>query len=206
MNALKNFSFLVLTCFGADVDRVASAALGALDAHDLRRRFSIKQDKASPGDIYTSSPTPGGAHLKRALLYEPTSKPGSTVLFVDLEDGWWTLVNAISEKLSGTHAQVRCTVADEEFPMASFELWSEHRSKRAVSCMKDDRGKWIFTSVGEPLEFEERTAYKRHRTADRLSPKMVVAYMKALGWDVESPQFWQSNRPGVYLEEVKTHA
>lgn len=206
MSAIQSYSFLVLTCFGADIDRVSSAAFESLEAHDLRRRFSVSRAEASPRKVYSGAPTPGGAHSKRALFFEPVACPGTTVLFADMEDGWWTLVNATAARVLGTHAQIRLTQGDKKYPLRSFEVWSDRRSKRAVSCAKDDRGKWEFANVGEPLEFEDQRSYTKHRIADRLTPRMIVTYMSALGWDIEGPQFWHSNQPGVYLDEVRTQA
>jgi hypothetical protein len=206
VSIVNSYGFLVMTCFGAEINLVSRSALEALDAHGMRRRFSIRRDEPNFRLIYSGTPTPGGAHLKRALFFEPSSSPGTTALLADLEDGWWTLVNATAARVSGTHAQFRFTQGDTPYPTYGFEVWSDGKSIRSVSCSRNDRGKWEFISNGTPLEFEDTAAYSRRRVAERLSQQMIIGYMSALGWDVERSTFWCSKQPGVYLEEIRTQA
>ncbi len=203
---MHDYQFLVVSCFNAALPLVSERALEALQAHDMRRRFRVTESDVSTDKIYVGAPTPGGAHPKSALFYAPTYRPDSTVLFANMEDGWWTLINAVTARLQGTHAQVRITQSNVTYPMFNFEVWEDCRSRRAVTCTREDTGKWSFTEVGEPMPFENCADYKKRRIADRLTRQGVLGYLMALGWDISNKGFWTSERPGIYLTEIATQA
>lgn len=182
------------------------SALGALSTYDLRHRFSVTETSVDPKDVYAEAPTPGGAHPKVALFYAPEVRPESTVMFADLEDGWWTLVNAIASRCDGTHLQLRVTGRSAEFPLRGFEVWQGRTSRRAVSCSLDDRGKWLFEQRGQPMSFEVKEDYAKRRISERLLPARVFDYAKALGWDLADSGFWRSLGPGTLLREILTQA
>jgi hypothetical protein len=49
----------------------------------------------------------------------------------------------------------------------------------------DDGGRWKFGQFGDPLPFEDGSAYSRRRVKDRFTPDMLRSYLAALG--VPSP-------------------
>lgn len=58
-------------------------------------------------------------------------------------------------------------------------------SRRAVGLAKE--GGWSFTQTGEPLPFEDLTAYQRQKKRDRLTPELLRRYGEAIGLP-----FWES--------------
>lgn len=53
---------------------------------------------------------------------------------------------------------------------------------RSIAAMNDG-GRWVFNVIGEPLPFEDISAYKRRRVRDRFTPGMLRAYVSALQAD-----------------------
>lgn len=54
------------------------------------------------------------------------------------------------------------------------------RARRIIEATNDG-GRWVFDEFGEPFAFEDVTAYKRRRVADRFTPEMLERYLVELG-------------------------
>jgi hypothetical protein len=66
-----------------------------------------------------------------------------------------------------------------------------------------DGGSWKYQAYGElDLELEETQKYQAKRIQDRFTPEMLGRYLKLLGIDVFSPEFYDSAQPAwqVYKE------
>jgi hypothetical protein len=46
---------------------------------------------------------------------------------------------------------------------------------------RDDNGRMVFTATGRPQPYEEIRSYSARRVVDRLTPKIVDSYCRALG-------------------------
>lgn len=199
MPTLNDFEFLVLGLFRAPLAVAQSAVTGILDEHFPPGRFVTLSEPLNLSSVYERRPPLGGAHAKRAVLFEPRNAPGTTALIANLEDGWLTMCNAMSSAITGVHMLARSCVATD-YPLTDFEVWEDGTPVRYVGALQDDPS-WNFTARGEPRDFEELSNYKRRRVADRLSRDVLVEYLKKTGWDVASPEFWVSTRPAFYLRE-----
>jgi len=61
--------------------------------------------------------------------------------------------------------------------------------ERSITLIHDGY-KWDFETGGEPLPFEDTERYKAHRKTDRFTPEMLDAYLKELGIDGFSEDFY----------------
>lgn len=59
------------------------------------------------------------------------------------------------------------------------------RCRRSISAV-DDGGRWVFSQVGEPFEFEDLAAYGRRRIRDRFTIAMLSEYLRSLGVPVDA--------------------
>lgn len=74
---------------------------------------------------------------------------------------------------------------DGPFPARVLEVYSPAGAEplglvRAIAAANDG-GRWVFESVGEPYEFEDRGAYRNREKARRLTTLMVHQYLNCLG-------------------------
>jgi hypothetical protein len=72
-----------------------------------------------------------------------------------------------------------------KFGARQFELYGSSRTEflnyvRTISVTQDG-ARWRFDAAGEVQPFEDESAYKQRRIADRLTAEMLVQYAAALG-------------------------
>ena len=60
---------------------------------------------------------------------------------------------------------------------------------------------WVFYEDGKQLWFEDGNHYKQHTIKKRMNKEILVSYCTRLGFDIYSPQFWQSKQ-SVLLAEL----
>jgi len=129
--------------------------------------------------------------VKIVHIWEPSCRPGTTVLRANLEDGWSTLTYALAERRAWTYLKVRVGDPWDAWPICELEWFVNGRSKRFVRAMKDDP-RWEFFVRGDALSFEETKAYRRRRIRDRFTAEMLWSYVGALGWP--SDGLWSATR------------
>jgi hypothetical protein len=67
-----------------------------------------------------------------------------------------------------------------------FQLLADHPTdflnyERVLHVGRDDGGRRVFTASGTPQPYEKTEAYRARRIEDRLTPRMVSEYSRALG-------------------------
>lgn len=86
--------------------------------------------------------------------------------------------------LKGDHGQ---------FGAAVFEVYDRPNPilnvRRSVALIHDGY-KWDFETSGEPFPFEQTERYKARRKTDRFTPEMLDTYLKELGIDAFSEDFY----------------
>jgi hypothetical protein len=199
MRALDRTDFLVIALFQARLDDVSRAAGDILAAHFVRGRFDTHWDRIDVRRIYERRPPAGGAHAIRAVFFEPGTTPGTTAFIANLEDGWLTMCNAICLRIAGRHVLMR-SCENDDYPLNDLEVWVDGTSVRHVAAAKEDPS-WEFTSRGQPMEFEDTRYYTRRAIGDRINRTVLVEYAAKMGWHLDSPAFWQSDVPALYLSE-----
>jgi hypothetical protein len=192
MNGIDDFRALIVTCFAAPMEalwesyvqpEVAGGGLVSSEGEvDLR-------------SVRLGDPWYNPARM-RAILYEPMSTPGTTVLVTNLEDGWATLANCLATSTPGRHVMIRSVHG--EFPIHAMTVWIDRKERRHVHAMKDPR--WIFFEKGPSLDFEETSRYRERLTRRRVDRGLLVSYLAALGWNLSAREFWISAKPARYLE------
>lgn len=105
-----------------------------------------------------------------------------------------------TERKSGTRKLGRPGAIIFELYAPSEEGCSFLNVQRSICCAKD--GRWVFETGGEPLEFEDLQQYEARRIRDRFTPEMLDRYLKHLGIELFSTEFYEVPEPGylVYKE------
>ncbi|MEX0725019.1 MAG: hypothetical protein WD065_02035 [Planctomycetaceae bacterium] len=67
---------------------------------------------------------------------------------------------------------------------------------RSISVINEGR-RWRFDQGYEPLPFENLEAYQAKRIRDRFTPEMLIDYLRQLGIEAYSPQFY-TDRCALY--------
>lgn len=102
-----------------------------------------------------------------------------------LDDGWCTLVNAMSKR----SPKVEAILIGRDFeasiyPSTSFEVFRDGASVRSVRAWKEGNG-WHFFDRGEALSFEDPANYRRRAIADRLNGEIIDDLLLKLGIDID---------------------
>jgi hypothetical protein len=152
--------------FRGSVDETAQALEGTLGARNISVNRTSLPTVLSVRALEAAMPSPEGPPC--GILFASPSSPLWTCFVSPLEDGWFTLVNAACAHLPALEA-VLVTDSDDEdkFPSRGFELFRGGRSIRKVHVWKDDG--WQFVNRGEPLPFEDPSAYSQRVIAKRLT-------------------------------------
>jgi hypothetical protein len=88
----------------------------------------------------------------------------------------------------GRYGGVIFTVYDRPNPILNV--------RRSVGLVNDGNwtAKWDFDTSGEPFPFEQTERYKARRKTDRFTPEMLDAYLKELGIDAFSEDFYVATK------------
>ena len=199
MKRLQDYEFLVLALFSAALEDVSGALVEVIAEHFEPGHFGLFERTLDLGKVYTTRPPAGGAHAKRAALFEPAAARGTAAMVANLEDGWLTMVNVLAQRVAGEHLLIRTDEA-KEFPMTDLEVWSGGSSVRYVGALKEDPS-WEFNQRGEPREFEDVATYSKRRIRDRLNRDLLVELVRRAGWSIDHSGFWESERPAFYVVE-----
>jgi len=84
----------------------------------------------------------------------------------------------------GRYGAVIFTVYDKPNPILNI--------RRSICLVNDGNwsNKWDFETSGEPFTFEQTECYKARRKTDRFTPEMLDSYLKELGIDAFSENFY----------------
>ncbi len=144
---------------------------------------------------------PGGAHFIKMLIWEPKNNPNVTALFVNLQDAYNSLIHVWNDKFRKKAITVRlsndkiCT-----YPHHEINIKTINKEERVVYTYVES--KWEFLQIGPIQDFENTDYYKAKRIKDRLDNKIVNEYMKKLGLEIWSEDFYKSNKNGFYFEQL----
>jgi hypothetical protein len=88
-----------------------------------------------------------------------------------------------------------------------FELYAPTPSAGQVLntvrsiCAANDGGRWKFSAVGSPQDFEEPGSYEANRVADRFTAAMLGHYLSRLGIELFSPDFFDVQAPAFLVSK-----
>lgn len=84
----------------------------------------------------------------------------------------------------------------DEFPARLIEVYgpdgvSPLALERSIVCARDG-DRWVFETAGEPFPFEDLAAYSRPKKSSRLSPELILGYLRALGVPLDTEPDWRA--------------
>ncbi len=138
--------------------------------------------------------------ILKCQLWTPDNSQG-VAYFANLRDGMPFLMYRLSKNYNFEFTQVSLDVdIDSEYiyAMRVFHHIDKNGNERYVRVMQDP--KWDFWEQGERLPFEQVDKYSERFIKKRLTNEMILDYALALGWDLRSPDFWQSRTDARYYE------
>lgn len=200
---VSEYDFLVLACIASPISNVRSAIRKILGRSNFTTPFREHTDRLILESIYGKSSIPGGAHLIRSVLFAPELAPDTTVFIANLEDGWSTMINCISENIGSAQiVKISTTTQEWDNPFNSFEVLEEGSPIRTVMAYKDGDA-WKFFQRGMIQAYERVESYRHRRIRDRLTRNLVVDYLRCvnIGWDLGNSLFWKSNQKCIYFAQ-----
>jgi hypothetical protein len=199
---ILNYKYLVLTCINSNlliVKENISELLSSITKFPVN--WDVSQINLNFTDIYFPEPQKGGAHLMKFIIWEPSNNPGTTVFFINYEDGWNSLIELYSKRFSQLCVQICLSADDLSYPFFKFAYYNSDR-QRVLLCYKDIN-KWEFFQKGQTLSFENPVYYKKRRIKDRLPNDLIYKYMEELGWNIFDERFWITNKPVFNFKRIK---
>ena len=196
---LSKFRVLPITCLWGEPDAILEEIKSALEV-ERTKDWVFSKTPLDLQRVYSEAPPKGGAHLPRFALWRPKSNLAGTVFLPDSEDGRINLMRGLNRRFHRRFFSVFLSWDYEKFAYCRFECAAENRQRRIVHVIRD-RG-WEFYEEGEVLPFEIPECYSLRPTVERLTPKLLLAYLKASGWDLEDEDFWRSDEPSWFAERT----
>ena len=120
---------------------------------------------------YAINPNP-----KKAVFF-PVKKY-CTIMFPNLQDGWFTLFANIAWGLNIKSCHIRIMDDIKIVDPSNFFCHYENGVERVVYTLKEN--KWVFHEQGEPLQFENRDCYNARIKKERLNKPIMLEYCEHL--------------------------
>src|SRR5688572_12361993 len=203
MSLIDSYSQIGVSCFSAPLSKVRDCVQERLAAFGLRWPFHISTAPAQPRRIYELSPPAGGAHATRIMLFSPSLAPDTTAMLVNLADSWSSLVFNVSKHLPCKAFRFDMGSEQEEWPAYRVTVWDKGEVIRWVHLLRDSHA-WQFWQKGRPLRGEDKSAYTKSRTKERMSREGVVRIATKWGFPIGDDRFWESRTEAVYIEQEQS--
>lgn len=153
--------------------------------------WTFKKCSINPLDLCSPAPQKGGAHPARFALWRPLNVPFGCAMVSNYESGEIQLMRHLNRFCHQKHFHTVLARDHRDFGYCNFLYVEENGRERAVHVLRDTR--WEYFEQGAVQSFEKPKHYRARRIADRLTPHIVITYLKTLGWDLEAPEFWLPN-------------
>jgi hypothetical protein len=193
------FEFIPVNCIWAEPDQVVEQ-IKVLRIREGSRNWTYARHVLDLKDIYYPIPQPGGAHLPRFTVWQPSNMSFGSAMLTNSQDGLIQLVRHLNRNFKTKYFASRLSTDHKKFGCCSFELGSDGSERRGAYVLKDPR--WKFFQWGTILPFENPAFYERKKIADRLTPDIVMDYLKVLGWDLREEAFWHSKGDAWLVEKT----
>ena len=189
--------FAAFSCFDCPKEQLVANVEEVLksfpQSRKIKKTIYDSESLALPEQVY--NPLNG----KSVSIWEPKSKPGSSVFVANIQDGWSSLVWGVATRFSLTCVNIRISSLEDEWPIVEFTYFEKGCEKRIIRVMKDDP-KWGFFESGETLSFEDTSYYQKRRIRDRFPRHLLLQYLMKLDWNTEEKTFWQSSSSFAVLK------
>lgn len=197
---IDTFPFLLLTCIDAPLEKVWDILWKGMTS-DRHLRWKKWNDNFDHRHIRIGAPS-HPEYPSRLALWEPNNAVGRSA-FIGTDDGRPGLAHqlGVRHRIAATYV----AISNNENIYAKYALYhyDKHSNQRVLQALRSDT-RWEFYSDGPPLPFERLEYYRRRRVTERLNREIILEYLLALGWDIQDPRFWESERPAWYAEFVPT--
>jgi len=110
-----------------------------------------------------------------------------------VSSGDYFVVEYAYERFGYSAVACRSTVKDVEWPINEFIVYQDSQRQRVVRAMRD-APRWEFYCEGEPLDFEDESAYSARLICDRFRRETLLSYLECWGAPVQDPAFWVSSQ------------
>jgi len=137
----------------------------------------------------------------KAFFFNSLIEQEKVIMISSLEDGWYTLCNAIANNLKSEYYLFTLSADGISDPKNAFYYVNKAEGinrERVVYSMKD--GKWVFYEKGEPLQFENLENYKQKIIKKRLTKQILIEYCKKIELPIQQDDFWKQKGEGIYIE------
>jgi hypothetical protein len=158
---------LVMAFFRCRLEDAVAAAQDVLASKNIATEWRDLPPAQSIDAARDQLPPPDGP--PSALFFASPECGPWTGLFSRMDDGWYTLVNAMTRHASQLEALfVSSDLKSTPYLSTAFELFRGGSSDRRIHAWKEEDG-WHFVSRGVPLSIEDASHYSRRPVAERLN-------------------------------------
>ena len=117
-----------------------------------------------------------GPSLMRATFF--STSENTTIMFPNLQDGWFTLFSTITSKLKAKSCYMKIMDSNKIVDGANYLVYCEGSQERVVYTLKENR--WVFWEQGAPQHFENTAYYTAKQKKERLSREIMLGYCENL--------------------------
>ena len=187
MSTLTEFEVVPINCLWVEPDILINI-FKVMDEQDEDRYWKYVKEPLNLKEIYFPSPLDGGSHLPKFAIWQPSTMSFGSALVPNYGDGLIQLMRHLNRRFQIRYFSAYLSRDYKRVGLCRFEHGDEKGAKRVVYVIHD-RG-WGFYDQGQILPFENPLYYQNRKIPDRLSPAIILQYLKSLGWDLEVPEFW----------------
>jgi len=108
------------------------------------------------------------------------------------------MVYCISKVIAGMHFSFRLSRLDVEYPGNFITVVENGKALRVVYAMRDS-DRWVFFEKGDPLPIEDVNLYQARWKKDRLTPEIISAYLRRIGYGSLQKGFWIDRSAAAWL-------
>ena len=172
-----------------------------MDDEDEERYWRYAKQPLDLRALYFPAPPKGGAHLPKFTIWHPSNTSFGSVLVPNYRDGMIQLIRHLNKRF---HIRYFSAFLSNDYlreGICRFEHGDVDGTRRVVQVISD--GRWEWHSEGEPLPFENVFYYRRRSIPNRLTPSIIIEYLKILGWNLEDESFWKTEADAWVINKTK---
>ena len=189
MSVFKEFEVIPLNCLWVEPEKLINI-FKVMDEQDEDRYWHYVKEPLDLKNIFFPKPPQGGAHLPGFAVWQPCNISFGSVLIPNYGDELIQLIRHLNRRFQIRYFSAHLSRDHKKEGLCRFEHTDETGAQRVVHVIHDQG--WQFYDQGRILPFENPLLYQNRRIADRLTPALVIQYLKSLGWDLEADDFWKS--------------
>jgi hypothetical protein len=147
---------------------------------------------------FPAQPYNAGPQDPPLLLWSPACAPEITAFMPRVSSGDYFVTEYACRRFGFAGAAVRSSTQKDESPVNEFITYEANQQRRVVRAMKDSP-RWDFYTEGEPLDFEDTSAYTARYVRDRFQREALLDYLALWGAPVSDAGFWTSKQQAMTL-------